>query len=355
MEPENPIFIPIFVRENILSKNISTSLPKHHDNIIDVRQTSKQEAFQALPFRIKFTLSVLMAISLLIGSYFKSIMYRYVFTANRTNRGWMHRPINILTITSAIIHHLTHVSIGTWYIVILTTEAPLGNETGIQYCQIMDVIGVYGIIYLSVGSLGTAVYRVLYINFEYFVKYVVGEQLLLGIIWSLSISTCAGLVYLFTLETSSHRTQMNMCTGLSVTDTQILIDYALSHGSPLIVTSTLQFIVTSVCISIQTIEFCIYVWFFWTRYRNDNGSITRLLTQDIIRDRNIKNVSTFIGQFYGFAMEYAFLGSLLFFVNFADEHTNQFKAITVMVKFMDFGLLSSVEVLSSPGLRSFMR
>jgi hypothetical protein len=219
----------------------------------------------------------------------------------------------------------------------------------------MDVIGVYGIIYLSVGSLGIAIYRVLYIKLEYWVKYVVGESLLLGMIWIMSITSCGVLVFLFTFETTSHRTQMNMCTGLSITDTQIFIDYDLSRGEEMLTTTTLQRSVTTTCILMQTIEFTIYIWFFSHRYRNDNGNIKKLLTQDVIHERNIKNVSTFLGQFYAFIMEYAFLTSLLLFMYFADEYTTQIKALMVMIKIMDFGLLSAVEVLSSPGLRSFMR
>ena len=244
---------------------------------------------------------------------------------------------------------------GIWYVVNLMTETAVGNMIGFQYCQIMDVIGVYGIIYLSVGSLGIAIYRVLYIKLEYFVKYVVGERLLLGIIWIISITSCGVLVFLFTFEASSHRTQMNMCTGLSITDTQIVIDYGLSRGEEMLTTTTLQKSVTTTCIAMQTIEFFIYIWFFTHRYRNDNGNIKKLLTQDVIHERNTKNVITFLGQFYGFIMEYAFLTSLLLLMYFADEHTTQIKALMVMIKIMDFGLLSAVEVWSSPGLRSFMR
>ena len=80
-----------------------------------------------------------------------------------------------------------------------------------------------------------------------------------------------------------------------------------------------------------------------------------LLPEEVTRDRNMKNVSTFLGQFYGFVMEYAFLTSLLFLMYFTDAQTNIFKAILVMIKIMDFGLLSAVELLSSPLLRSFMR
>ena len=109
------------------------------------------------------------------------------------------------------------------------------------------------------------------------------------------------------------------------------------------------------CILIQTIEFGIYIWFFYTRYKNDNGNIKKLLSEETIRKRNIKNVGTFLSQFYGFMVEYTFLLSILVLMHFADKETHQFKAFVNVAKLIDFGLLSIVEVLASPGLRAFIK
>ena len=62
-----------------------------------------------------------------------------------------------------------------------------------------------------------------------------------------------------------------------------------------------------ILLAFQTSEFIIYVWFFNYRYKNDNGNVRKLLTEDVIRSRNMKNIGTFVGQFYGFLMEYSFL------------------------------------------------
>jgi hypothetical protein len=235
------------------------------------------------------------------------------------------------------------------------TEASLGELVGVHSCEIMDLVGVYGIVYSNVGGLGIAFYRILYIKHEHFVKYIVGERVLLVMIWSLSLISCGILAFLFILETSSYRTQMNICTGLSARDNEKLIDYGLSRGEKLLDTAILQKCVTNVCILMITLEFSIYIWFLRHRYQNDNGNIKILLTQDVIRERNVKNVVTFLGQFYCFVMDSAFLIGLLFFICFAGEYTNLFRALAVMARFMNFGLMSAVEVYSSPGLRSFMR
>ena len=266
----------------------------------------------------------------------------------------MSRPINVLIVNSSIIHHASHISSGVWYVFLLMSETPISEVVGTHLCQIMDVIGLYGITYLSVGSLGIAIFRILYVKHERWVKYVVGERLLLTVILVMSLISSGLIVFLYKLGRSSHRSHMNMCAGLSFTESQILIEYDLSRGMEMIVTTVFQSTAIGVGILMQTIELIIYVWFFWHRYKNDNGNIRKLLTEDVIRRRNIKNITTFLGQFYGFLVEYAFLFVILVLTGFTQEQKELTRALAIIIKFMDFGLLSAVEVLSSQKLRSFL-
>ena len=160
---------------------------------------------------------------------------------------------------------------------------------------------------------------------------------------------------MYKLERSALRVHMNMCTGTSVTESQILIEYDVSRGMEMMATTFFQSTVGGILIIMQTGEFVIYLWFFRHRYMNDNGNIRKVLTQDVIRQRNIKNVSTFLGQFYSFLVEYAFVFAILILKYFTHEQNELLRATTVLVKIMDFGILSAVEVLSSPSLRSFMK
>ena len=195
----------------------------------------------------------------------------------------------------------------------------------------------------------------MYIKFEYFVRYVIGEKLLLFFIWSTIEAFGLTLLVLFKSESNSDRFNLNMCRGISAADAQNVIDYELSLGEPLLTTSHLQAIALAIVLAIQTTEFSIYVWFFRHRYKNDNVTMKKLLTHDVIRERNTKNIGTFLGQFYGFAMEYAFIMLILLLILFADENTHHVKALANIAKMTEFGLLSAVEVYSSPGLRAFMK
>ena len=133
-----------------------------------------------------------------------------------------------------------------------------------------------------------------------------------------------------------------------------MINYDIGRGIDIVKTDFLQSTVIGTLIGIQTIELIIYVWWFRHRYKNDNGNIRKCLTEDVIRKRNIKNMTTFVGQFYGFITEYTFLISAMILTFYTDSQTQDFKALGTLLKFMDFAFLSIVEIVTSPALRTFM-
>ena len=347
---EKHIPIPIII-------NNASNIPiKVFEDVLVVSHISNEKIpLIGLPFHIKRILAIAMAVSLIVGSYYKSIMYCYVCTTNRKNRGWMHRPINILIVTSAVIHHLTHLWAGFCHGMILVMDISISDAVSDTFCKITYIVGVYGLMYLSVGSFGISLYRIIYIKREHWIKHVIGEKRLLGIILLFSLLFCGMMVYLDNIETHNERVFLNVCYGSSSSDTQIMIDYELSRGAELLTTTILRKITLIVLISLQAIELGIYVWFFNTRYKNDNGKIKDLLTQENIKDRNIQNVTTFVGQFYGFIVEYAFLLAILIWTTLKNDGSDHLKAYFTVLKFIDFGLLSAVEFYSSPILKKFMK
>ena len=358
---EHSFYIPIHV-----SKSVNNSLKGNYNRndysatYDDVIIVSKMLDVRPLimvigmEFYNKVIITVAIVLSLFIGSYFKSIMYRYVFTSNKNNQGWMHRPINVLTISSAIINHISNVSIGLWVVALVLSDFTIGQSAGAHYCEVMDVVMSYGVSYLSVGSLGISIYRVLYIKHQHWVKFVVGEGRLLCIVLSLSITVSGIIVFLGTLETTNSRLLLNACDGVSYMYAQILIDYGLASGHQMITTTYLRKGAIALLIGIQLVELIIYIWFFYIRFKNDNGNIKRVLTVEAVRNRNIKNVSTFLSQFYSFLTEYAFLFAALVATCLVDTGY-YFKAYIILAKFINFALLSAVEVFSSPSLRSLER
>ena len=318
-----------------------------------------QMSLQRMPTLFKIFLNTLIWISLFFGSFFKYVLYKFVLHANKANRGcWMHRPINVLTTSSAMIHHVTHIWKVTWYTIMNLDlyGIPIAEALGDHWCQIVQTVSLYGMFWMNIGSLGIAIYRLMYIKYEEWVKYIIGEQTLLIIVLSSSLSMCGLVVYLYDLEVGKHRVQMNNCRGITPTQAQILIDYRISLGEELFTSTHFQKLALGILLTYQLLEFAIYIWVFYIRYKNDNNTtIKKALSEDIIQARNSKNATNFLGQFYCFMSEYAFVVVILFIILFEGQQSSSFKGYAITAKFMDFGILSAVEVLTSPSLRGFMK
>ena len=325
-----------------------------HDVLVITSLSEDKPPLIDLPFYIKLFIGIVMTMSLLIGSFFKVILYSHVLGSKKRNRGC--RPINILIVTSSVIHHTNHIGMFIWIIRILISGAPVVDAIGQDYCHVLHGINLFAIGYLTVGNLGIAIYRVLYIRHEHWVKYGIGERLLLWMIWSLGVMICSILSFLHVLELNNGQFPYDVCNGISGTHAKILIDYELSHGYEVSTTTYLQIPVVYIGIAMQVIQLCIYIWFLRFRYKNDNkATLKKLLSPDVIRARNMKNIETFMGQFYGFMMESTFGISILLFILFAGEKTMDFKAFANIARFINFGLLSAVEVFSSPRLKSHLK
>ena len=78
-----------------------------------------------------------------------------------------------------------------------------------------------------------------------------------------------------------------------------------------------------------------------------------MLNPQITKQRNRKNLTTFLAQFYSFATEFAFLSAYLIILKIDSTNTT-IKAVAVVVKAMEFGGLSLVEIISSDNLRETM-
>ena len=307
-----------------------------------------------LPSLAKNIIAVALFATIFIGSYFKFVLYKGIFTSSKQNPGMMHRPINILVLISAFIHHATHFIGCIHFILILTIQDPLEFVFGPSYCLSLAAIGEFGIFYLGVGSFGISLYRIMYIRLERIVKYRIGETNLLLFIACFSIGICSLITFLHMIEESSRRVAKNSCNGLSPEQAQIYLDYQLSNGELFTITTVYQKIALFLTMTFQICEFIIYLYFFIWRYRQDNGSIVQLLDPRETRKRNENNVVTFLGQFYGFVVELTFIGVIFLLTHVPSSFSHFVKSIAIISHFLNFGILSAVDVMTSPSLRSYM-
>ena len=130
--------------------NISLSLktqvePNEEDSILRVNEViDTSPVLRRLPYSTRNSIATFIVISLLIGSFFKFILYRYVLVSSKIKNGSYFKmtPINVMIFTSAIIHHITHLCSGTFYAIIIGTDLVLEEHFGINGCNATLFIGI---------------------------------------------------------------------------------------------------------------------------------------------------------------------------------------------------------------------
>ena len=312
-----------------------------------------------LPENIKITIILALIIAIIVGSCFKCVLFKGIFSKNSPNHGWMDRPINVLIFVSALIHSITSILTSIHLILILWIDEPLLALFGPFYCFLLPVVGEIGIFYQAIGSFGICIYRMMYIKLNNFVKYQIGEKNLLWIILIFSLSVNSLITFLHMTEESSLRIAKNTCNHKSPEAAQILIDYQISSGEITMPTNMRQKLALIMIMSFQISEFIIYVYFFIWQHKHNNGNIALLMDPNDVRQRNSTNVITFIGQFYGFLIEGSFIAIFLLLtvisnLDISPNVNNFVRSLAVIAHFVNYGALSAVEVLTSSSLRSMM-
>ena len=112
-----------------------------------------------------------------------------------------------------------------------------------------------------------------------------------------------------------------------------------------------QIFATSCAMVAILIELGCYVIIFHHLYAHNNGTIKALLSKECIRRRTRCNAITFMGQFYGFLTEFVFMVLLTICIVLGKSNM-EMKALVTVIKFIEFGILSMVEILTSETLRS---
>ena len=213
----------------------------------------------------------------------------------------------------------------------------------------MNILGVFGIVHLVVDGLGISVYRLFCIKSSALVKGQLEEKQLYQSIMFGCPAISAILTIMFCYGNTSDCVMINLCTRNSEFVTGTLLDYSRSHGWEMEETSKLYKIsAMSILVGMSLMEFACYLLFFHIVFKNDNGSIKKLLPKEVTRQRNQRNAITFVGQVYVFIVEFAFMvGSLILHL----KSNMIVKEVGTILKVMEFGVLSAVEVLTSASIR----
>ena len=121
--------------------NISSVPVNPFLRVIDVEETSPVLILLSYPFR--YSIAIVLLISLSVGSYFKFHLYRFIFVSSKLNNGSYFKisPINSMILNSAVIHHLTHLSTGLSLAMNIGTDIVPEKVFGSEYCKVIYLIG----------------------------------------------------------------------------------------------------------------------------------------------------------------------------------------------------------------------
>ena len=290
------------------------------------------------------TVSV-MILFVLIGSYFKIIMYAYMYLRYKLKE---QGPIDMLILTSSTIQHTGNVLYVFHYIMMTLNNTTLQNILGPWYCFLFIHLMTFEIVYLVVGSFGLSLFRILYIKKDDWVKYGIGEKNLGRIIFVGGILLSGYFATLQSSDTIYQDIIHQHCSHPGETFVKTMIEFNHSRGKNMVFSLWYQQGIAIVLFLMAIGEMTCYVTFFYHLYRHDNQErYRRLLGSGVIQARNRQNATTFLGQFFCFMSELV----LLFFVC---SSYHDFRTIFPLFRTMVFAVLSIVEILTSYQLRSRM-
>ena len=287
--------------------------------------------------------------SAVIGSYFKSGLYFYMYD---TRKELKNRPINILLLVQAIIQHIVCLMLVVILTIGLLFDLTYADSLGEAWCGVIFYVGIFGAAYRNIGSLGIAVFRLMFLLHSNWVKERFGTLQMMVLILISSIMVSALMTFLFGIgngPASRKQELTNFCIGKSGEFRKIEHEYALLRG---LVVPEKEYATTIILVSLGSVvaEFCCYILFFRHLYINDERLMNKkVLSAQKVNRRHQKNATTLFGQFYGFGIETIFYFGVL--LSLKSKSDNLFRVGLMIGIWAEFGLLSIVEVMTSSFLR----
>ena len=323
------------------------------DRLLFVDLSLETPIFQQLDGNSKAIVVSGFTTSLILGSYFKSALYLYMF---EKRKGLLDRPIDVLLLIQAIVQNLLTLLMIFNYNNYLLFDITISNQLGGEaWCNIPWYAGNYALAYRCVGGFILAVFRLLLLFRGDWVKYKIGMKRLLCLMGLLSLVIPAVLTQGFAMgngPASRKQAMWNFCVGKSEELRNVLHEYSILQGTISLEPEHLPKIVIAVTLVCVVAELICYLVFFGHLYLHDREMLRKkLLKADVIHRRYKKNAITFFGQFWSFLAELTFL--VLVVISMSKESGIFYRKVAIIGIRMEFGFVSVVEVLVSKPLQHY--
>ena len=341
------------VTEHSINKIINFRSDQLFEQLLVLDFKTELSVFESLDETAENVVIFGLIASFVIGSYFKSSLYAYLHECYKT---FGFQPINALIFIQAIIHHTVCFLMVANYSAGLYFDITFSDHLGVNWCNIPWYTQAYGAGYRNFGSLGIAIFRLLLIKNNNWVKYKFGLQRLL-----LSVVACSIILSsLFAIgfgtgngPASRKQVTWNFCTGRSEVFREIENQYRILTGTASNESEVVAEIAVVFSLISAGLELVCYILFFQHLDKHDREMLKKkvLSTGEAKRRRN-RNAISFMGQFYGFGVEIILYFGMLFTLR---ETSNiGYRLGLVLCFWIEFGIVSVVEVMSSNHLLNYL-
>ena len=291
--------------------------------------------------------------SALVGSYYKIPLYHYMYDKFKEKSN---TAIDVLLLVNGIIQHFICLLLAIYYCVGLLLDITFSNPFGEAWCNIPWYAGVFGGAYRTMGSLGIAIFRLLYIKCADWVNYRFGQKNFLWMVLTISLTISIALSCAFGMgngPASRKQVSWNWCIGRNEEFREIEHNYALLTGQVSPQPDLFAKLSLLVLLTGLTVELVCYFIFFGHLHTHDTGMLTRkILSAGEVKRRRQKNAITFLTQFYGFVVEC--ITVLGFLYTFKKSSNIRFRVAIAIGYWVEFGIVSIVEVMASQNLRPYL-
>ena len=298
-------------------------------------------------------------IFIFIASFFRFILYSYLYRKYKEKRL---TSIDVLIMVQSIIQHVANVTRILFFTFQLSEEASteywdLKMEiTGKAFCVLVKTTVGFENYYSCIGSLGIAIFRMMYIMFDTFVKDKIGATNLLNIILFGGLGLTGVFVSALFVSDYENLIQEHCHIPQNLNLLKILDEYEQGKGgSPIYGYYIYPRIAIGGIMLLMTIsEIVIYIIIFRFMYRHDNTERLRALPEpQVIRKRNKNNAITFFGQFCSFLFEVS-VWMIFTFAMLVGKGSVLLLAVYSILRTIFFTCMTIVEVMTSSSLRSFL-
>ena len=312
----------------------------------------QQSAIDSLsPVQENIIISALIT-SLLVGSYFVTSIYHYMFS-NYKDKNFT--PIDILILATTITQHLTCFLVIGLLVVGMSFDITYSEYVGELVCELIWYSTIYSGAYRTFGSLGIAIFRVLLLKANHWIKKYDQKKVVAAVlICSIAVTTFVTIGFgTGNGPGSRKRVVWNWCKGKNEELIQVVQNYALIRGT----ISNESEVPAKLCL-FGTLLGCFaelgcYLIFFGHMYSHDKGLFGRkVLKETEFLRRRQKNCMSFMVQFYGFIVECLILIGMG--LGMSQSSNIAARVVVTFGVWMEFGINALVQVMSSQILKEHL-